>query len=100
MLTRDLSGGWKQRLALGCAILKQIFTDGFFHGDLHPGNLLVLPGNVLCMFDLGMVGRLQGENRRLMIRYWIRLFLLVCVWGVRGKFREGCNGNGKDSPLG
>ncbi len=65
------------------AILKQIFTDGFFHGDLHPGNLLVLPGNVLCMLDLGMVGRLRGEDRRLMIRYWINL--------VNGDFKRAFN---------
>jgi ubiquinone biosynthesis protein len=35
---------------------KQIFNYGFFHADPHPGNLLVLPGNVICYLDYGMMG--------------------------------------------
>jgi len=42
--------------------LKQIFEDGFFHGDLHPGNIFVLPGNVIAMIDFGMVGRIDRET--------------------------------------
>lgn len=41
------------------AMLKQIFEDGFFHGDPHPGNLAVLsPGQVVFM-DFGQVGRID-----------------------------------------
>ena len=43
------------------AVLKQIFEDGFFHADPHPGNLLVLPGNVVAFIDFGMVGRLDEK---------------------------------------
>jgi len=43
------------------AFLKQVLVHGFFHGDPHPGNLFILPGNIICMLDYGMVGRL-GEN--------------------------------------
>jgi ubiquinone biosynthesis protein len=43
------------------AFLKQVLVHGFFHGDPHPGNLFILPGNTICMLDYGMVGRL-GEN--------------------------------------
>lgn len=46
-------------IAGGRAILKQIFEDGFFHGDPHPGNLFVLPGNVIAPVDFGMMGRLD-----------------------------------------
>ncbi len=42
-------------------ILKQIFEDGFFHADPHPGNILVLSGNVICFLDFGMMGTLTSE---------------------------------------
>lgn len=45
------------------AVLKQMFLHGFFHADLHPGNLAVLPGSVLAFMDFGMVGRLSPERR-------------------------------------
>ena len=36
--------------------LQQLFIDGFFHGDPHPGNLMILDDNVVCYLDLGMMG--------------------------------------------
>ncbi|MEA3465542.1 MAG: AarF/ABC1/UbiB kinase family protein [Thermodesulfobacteriota bacterium] len=50
----------KQGLIL---IMKQIFDYGFFHADPHPGNVFVLPDNVLCYIDFGMMGRLDLEMR-------------------------------------
>jgi ubiquinone biosynthesis protein len=44
-------------------VLKMILIDGFFHADPHPGNVLYLPGNRLCVLDFGMVGRLSEERR-------------------------------------
>ena len=44
-------------------MLKQVFEHGFFHADPHPGNLFVLPGNVLCYLDFGMMGRLDRRAR-------------------------------------
>jgi ubiquinone biosynthesis protein len=41
--------------------LKQVFEHGFFHADPHPGNLHILPNDVICIFDFGMVGRLDDE---------------------------------------
>ena len=43
--------------------LKQIFDFGFFHADPHPGNLLILPDNVICYLDYGMVGVLTAATR-------------------------------------
>jgi len=43
--------------------MKQVFVHGFFHADPHPGNIFVLPGNVICFLDLGMVGRIGRKNR-------------------------------------
>ncbi len=45
------------------SILKQIFVDGFFHADPHPGNMLALPGDVVGYLDFGMMGRLDRRNR-------------------------------------
>ena len=41
------------------AFLEMVLNHGFFHGDLHPGNVLILPGNVICLLDFGIVGRLD-----------------------------------------
>ena len=43
-------------------ILKQIFADGFFHGDPHPGNIFVLKNNVIALLDFGMVGRISEDR--------------------------------------
>ena len=44
-------------------IMKQVFVHGFFHADPHPGNVLVLPDNVICYLDYGMMGRLGRSSR-------------------------------------
>ena len=43
--------------------LQQIFIDGFFHGDPHPGNIMILNDNVTCYLDLGMMGSFDDEFR-------------------------------------
>jgi ubiquinone biosynthesis protein len=46
------------------AYLKMIFEDGFFHGDPHPGNLLVTPEGDIVFLDFGIVGILRPEKRQ------------------------------------
>ena len=43
--------------------LKMIFEHGFFHADPHPGNIVILPGNVIGLLDFGMVGRIDERLR-------------------------------------
>lgn len=43
--------------------LDMIFTDGFFHADPHPGNIVVLPGNRIGLLDFGMVARIEEGLR-------------------------------------
>jgi ubiquinone biosynthesis protein len=47
-----------------CAFFRQMFRDGFFHGDMHPGNLFVAPDGGLIAVDFGIMGRLDAPTRR------------------------------------
>jgi len=40
------------------AYLKQIFVDGFFHADPHPGNVFITDDSRIALLDLGMVDRI------------------------------------------
>ena len=44
-------------------VFRQVFENGFFHADPHPGNIFILPQNVICMIDFGMVGSVDQETR-------------------------------------
>ena len=44
-------------------VLKQVFVHCFFHADPHPGNIFVLPGNVICLLDFGMAGIVDRQTR-------------------------------------
>ena len=46
------------------AFFHQIFRDGFFHADLHPGNLFVDGNGDIVAVDFGIMGRLDGDTRR------------------------------------
>ncbi|NQS77465.1 MAG: AarF/ABC1/UbiB kinase family protein [Methanoculleus bourgensis] len=46
------------------AYIQQIFVDGLFHGDPHPGNLLVTRRGEVVFLDYGIVGVLRPERRR------------------------------------
>ena len=46
---------------------RQLFEDGLFHGDPHPGNILVLPGNRLALLDFGLVGRISRPQQELLV---------------------------------
>jgi len=39
--------------------VRMVLEHGYFHGDPHPGNVLILPDNVICMLDFGMTGRID-----------------------------------------
>jgi ubiquinone biosynthesis protein len=46
------------------AYVHQIFIDGFYHGDPHPGNLRVTDDGKIVFFDFGLVGILRPERRQ------------------------------------
>jgi ubiquinone biosynthesis protein len=45
------------------AFFKQVFRDGFFHADLHPGNLFVAEDGAIVAVDFGIMGRLDRKTR-------------------------------------
>ncbi len=57
------------------SIIRMLYRDGFFHADLHPGNLMILPGPKLGFIDLGMVGRLDEDLRRGLLYYYFALVM-------------------------
>jgi ubiquinone biosynthesis protein len=63
------------------SLVKQVLIDGFFHGDPHPGNILVDPntGKIVYM-DFGMVGQLTSQQR---------LSLLDLIFSLTGSDYEG-----------
>jgi ubiquinone biosynthesis protein len=48
--------------------MKQVFDAGFFHADPHPGNFLVLNDGRIALLDFGMVGELDEEMSRALLR--------------------------------
>lgn len=71
--------------------LKQVFVYGFFHADPHPGNIFIMPGNVICPLDYGMVGYVDLKHREMfvdlldsLVRQKIpkatRVLLQIAIW--------------------
>lgn len=46
---------------------RQLFEDGLFHGDPHPGNILVLEDHRLALLDFGVVGRLTKPMQETLV---------------------------------
>ena len=55
-------------------MLNQVFVHGYFHADLHPANLFVLPGNAIGYVDYGIVGSLPVDTRDSLTHYSWLLF--------------------------
>ena len=46
------------------SFMSMILRDNFIHGDLHPGNILILPNNVIGIIDTGLVIELSPSESR------------------------------------
>ncbi|MGB2697115.1 MAG: AarF/UbiB family protein [Candidatus Zixiibacteriota bacterium] len=64
----------------GRSVFKQVFIDGFFHADPHPGNLFVLDDNAIAPVDYGMMGRLSEST----MDELSELLVAVVSWNPRG----------------
>jgi predicted unusual protein kinase regulating ubiquinone biosynthesis (AarF/ABC1/UbiB family) len=65
-------------------MLNQVYVFGCFHADLHPANLLVMPGNAIGYVDFGIVGQLPATVRASLTRYSWLLFR----WDLEAAVRE------------
>ncbi|MEN9783418.1 MAG: putative protein kinase UbiB [Pseudomonadota bacterium] len=52
----------------------QVFRDGFFHADMHPGNILVAPDGQYVALDFGIMGTLTEVDKQYLARNFIAFF--------------------------
>ncbi|MBS1218016.1 MAG: ubiquinone biosynthesis regulatory protein kinase UbiB, partial [Proteobacteria bacterium] len=52
----------------------QVFRDGFFHADMHPGNILVAPDGQYVALDFGIMGTLTDVDKHYLARNFIAFF--------------------------
>jgi ubiquinone biosynthesis protein len=52
----------------------QVFRDGFFHADMHPGNVLVSTSGRYLALDFGIMGTLNDEDKRYLARNFLSFF--------------------------
>jgi ubiquinone biosynthesis protein len=57
------------------SIIEMIFRDGFFHADLHPGNIVIFSDGRVGFIDLGMVGIFYRDMRKRMFYYFFSLVM-------------------------
>lgn len=55
------------------SVFKQALEDGFFHADMHPGNIIVLPKNRIALLDFGIVSELDPTLRKLELDMYIAI---------------------------
>ncbi|NIM22374.1 MAG: hypothetical protein GTN64_08180, partial [Candidatus Latescibacteria bacterium] len=56
-------------------LLQMFVRDGFFHADLHPGNLFFSENASVAMIDVGMYGELSEEQLNRFTIYWLAIVL-------------------------
>jgi ubiquinone biosynthesis protein len=66
------------------AIFKMAFEDGFFHGDPHPGNLILTPDGDLALLDFGMVGYMSRGDIEALSRLFIAVVQRDAAAALRG----------------
>jgi ubiquinone biosynthesis protein len=57
------------------AAFRQLFGGGIFHGDPHPGNILVLPDNRIALLDFGLVGRIGRPMQEALVTLLVAVAL-------------------------
>ncbi len=87
-----VQAGHDPRALIGRAaavIFNQVFRDGFFHADLHPGNLFVAEDGALIAVDFGIMGRLDKETRRYLAEMLVGFLTSDYAYVAEVHFRAG-----------
>ncbi len=87
-----IDAGHDPRALIGRAaavIFNQVFRDGFFHADLHPGNLFVAEDGALIAVDFGIMGRLDKETRRYLAEMLVGFLTSDYAYVAEVHFRAG-----------
>jgi predicted unusual protein kinase regulating ubiquinone biosynthesis (AarF/ABC1/UbiB family) len=61
------------------AFFQQMFIDGFFHADPHPGNIFYLKSDRVALIDCGMIGRLDPRTQYILVE------LLLAIVNIDAK---------------
>lgn len=69
------------------SFFKQIFDNGFFHADPHPGNILIMKDNVVSYLDFGMMGRIDKE----FVNDLAEMFVYLIDYNVNGLISQLMN---------
>lgn len=75
--------------ALLTGYFQMVFEDGFFHGDPHPGNILVLKDSTVALLDCGLVGRLTRSMQDLISQLSLAIAMRDAESTARICFRMG-----------
>ncbi|KXS42787.1 MAG: ubiquinone biosynthesis protein [Methanolobus sp. T82-4] len=49
------------------AFMRQVYEHGFFHADLHSGNVFIMKNGKIALLDFGMIGFLSSDTRNLLV---------------------------------
>ncbi|MBI3939091.1 MAG: ubiquinone biosynthesis regulatory protein kinase UbiB [Betaproteobacteria bacterium] len=72
---RELGVDIKKLARAGVEIFfTQVFRDGFFHADMHPGNILVTPGGQYVALDFGIMGTLTEVDKNYLAQNFLAFF--------------------------
>ncbi len=94
----DDAGLDRDRIAMHAArfVIKEVLEDGYFHADPHPGNLLIMPGEVIGLMDFGTVGYLDDSDRANLIRLYIAVIQFDAEAIIEQLIRMNIAGPGVD----
>ncbi len=56
------------------AFFQQLYRDGFFHADPHPGNIFYLSDGRIAIIDCGMIGRLDPRTQQILTEMLLAIF--------------------------
>ncbi|SCK28387.1 ubiquinone biosynthesis protein [Variovorax sp. HW608] len=92
----DLPGGRQVAEKLMRSFLKQVFEDGFFHGDPHPGNVFLLDDGRLCLHDFGIMGETSAHDQEVLGQLILAVSSADVAWMVDAYFEMGMAAEGVD----